>query len=212
MLLPESVVRRHLPSPPVVAAGLKKLAQKAKVSELAVAIRVANLAQAIGLLNASVAFFKDGDFEWQWSPTLTMTKHEAKSLLEEAKKSAPRPARILQPLTSDIVVASIIANPGFASATLFVQLFPPDIGRALSQEERRRDLEKLLFDGDEKFRMQLQGVFGAFRPQCSGSTLDIAFAEFYRLKGHKWSGVAHQKLHSAKGREYVRLRLSEWCK
>jgi Zn-dependent peptidase ImmA (M78 family) len=56
LLIPAEVARASLPEPPVVTVALQKLAKRAKVSELAAAVRVCNLARQIGLINASVVF------------------------------------------------------------------------------------------------------------------------------------------------------------
>lgn len=212
LLLPESVVRQHLYSLPVVAASLKKLAKAAKISELATALRVANLASSIGLVNASVVFFRNDSFEWQWSQTLKMTTDVADRLLQEAKKRAPEPARIERARTKQMIVASIIENPAFSTTTLFVQLLPLQVGNQVTNPEKRRQLEEYLFNDDNAFRMSLQGVFGDFRPKCNGLSLEAAFLKFYQEKGNRWDGQRQVRLNSAKGKEYVRLRLSEWCK
>jgi hypothetical protein len=68
-----------------------------------------------------------------------------------------------------------------------------------------------MMDVEQAKRMQLQDVFGAFRPKCKDWTLDFAFTEFFEKKGGRWQGARHARLNSAKGREYVRLRLQEWC-
>lgn len=209
--LPEAVVRQSLQTVPVVATQLRKLAKQAKVSEMAAAIRVANLAKEIGLVNASVAFFVGDEFQWNWSKTLRMPAELAVALLADAKEADPKPIRIQRKATNDVVVASLIENPLLNSATLFVQLLPADVGNQLSSAERRHQLEEYLFKDDDQFRMQLQGVFGAFRPKCQNWSLDEAFAEFYKQRGEKWQGVRRTRLHSAKGKEYVRLRLQEWC-
>ncbi len=211
LLLPKSIVQQALPSTPVVAEQLRKLARKANISELAVAIRVANLAKDVGLINASVAFFRDEVFEWHWSRTLTMAPEVATKLLEATKQAAPQAARIPRKHTNDVIVASMIENPGFHSATLFVQLLPADIGNQLSKTEKRQQLEDFLFKNDDQFRMQLQGVFGAFRPKCTAWSLDVAVEEFFKQKGKRWTGARGTRLNSEKGREYVRLRLQEWC-
>lgn len=211
LLLPESVVQQSLSSVPVVAVQLRKLANKADVSELAAAIRVANLAEEIGLINASVAFFQNDQFRWNWSKTLKVRPDVAVRLLNDARKSDPHPFRFEKRQTNEVIVASLIANSYHNSATLFVQLLPADVGNQLSAAERRIQLEEYLFKGDNEFRMQLQGVFGAFRPKCKGWSLNLAFAEFFKQKGDRWDGQRRTRLHSDKGREYVRLRLQEWC-
>jgi hypothetical protein len=118
LLLPESVVRQYVPSVPIVASQLKRLATKAKVSQLSAAIRVANLAEEIGLINASVVFFQNGGLEWHWSKTLEMTPQDAVDLFQAAKRDHPKPVRI--PQEDDVIVASLLSNTAFASETLFV--------------------------------------------------------------------------------------------
>jgi hypothetical protein len=210
LLLPESIVQRYFPSPPVVGVQLQKFAQKANVSPLAAATRVANIAASIGLMNGLVASFKNDHLEWQWSnKTLTMSPSEALSFLNKAKNSFPDPARILQVETHDVVVASFLKT-GVNSAILFIQLLPVEIGNQLSPVERRGQLESYLFKDDNQFRMELQGVLSAFR-QCASSATEVAVAEFYRQKGQRWDGSRRVRLNSTKGREYIRLRLGEWC-
>lgn len=211
LLLPEKIVKESIPTVPVVASQLCKLARKAKVSELAAALRVANLAERSGLVNASVAFFNGGQFEWHWSRTLRMPGNTAAKLLNDARKCHPRPFRALRKKTNDVIVASIIENPSVGSSTLFVQLLPADVGNQLTNDERRRELESYLFRDDREFQMQLQGVFGAFHRRCENWDIESAVAAFYEEKAPRWDGARHMRLYSAKGREYVRLRLAEWC-
>lgn len=212
LLLPTSVVKTAIPSVPVVALQLRKLAKHAKVSELAAAIRVVNLAESIGLSNACVTFFQNGEFKWNWSTTLKMPPELAVSLMQDAQKDHPAPVRIVRKKTKDVVIASLIENPNHNSQTMLVQLLPEVVGNTLSPVELRTQLEQYLFDGDNEFRMQLQGVFGSFRPKCIGLSLEDGYALFFEQKGERWQGVRRSRLHSAKGREYVRLRLKEWCK
>ena len=209
LLLPESVVRQYVPSVPIVASQLKRLAAKAKVSQLSAAIRVANLAEEIGLVNASVVFFQNGGFEWHWSKTLSMTPQDAVDLFQAAKRDPLKPVRI--PQADDVIVASLLSNTGFASETLFVQLLPAASGNSLSREELKKQLEEFLFNDDNEFRLQLQGVFGAFLPKCRDKSLEVAFAEFYASKVGRWQGNRRTRIDSIKGRQYVRLRLEEWC-
>ena len=106
------------------------------MSQLSAAIRVANLAEEIGLVNASVVFFQNGGFEWHWSKTLRMTPQDAVDLFQAAKRDHPKPVRI--PQADDVIVASLLSNTGFASETLFVQLLPAASGNSLSREELKK--------------------------------------------------------------------------
>lgn len=206
LLLPKDVVTVSLPDPPIVAAALKSLAKKAKVSELAAAVRVCNLAEEIGLVNASVVLFDDGNVRWQWSQTLRMTNDTAVDLLTEARKVSPNAFRY-QRDDGNVIVASTIENPFFGSATLFVQLLPEAMGMNLSHHELRKQLEQALFAGSPNLQPKVSGLLGAHKGRVDGLSLNEAVALFWERNSAKLAGTS---LDSEEGREYVRLRIGEW--
>lgn len=128
LLIPGEIAKAALPELPVVAAALKRLARQANVSELASAIRVANPADQIGLVNASVVLFDGDEVRWQWSRTLTMPNDTAAFLLKKSREATPNPFRQKRK-DGNVVVASIIENPYFGSASLFVQLLRSPVHR-----------------------------------------------------------------------------------
>lgn len=206
LLIPAEVVKATLPDLPVVAAALQKLARRANVSELAVAVRVCNLASEIGLINASVVLFDDDQVRWQWSSTLKMPDDTAAWLLDQARKVAPHAFRHRRS-QGDVIVASTIENSYFGSATLFVQLLPAELGMNLSHHERRKQLEELLFAQNVKLQQQVSGLMGAHKPRIAGMTADEAVTLFWERNRVK---LQNTLINSAEGREYVRLRISEW--
>lgn len=212
LLIPESVVRQQCPGVPVVAAQLKKLARDANVSQLAAAIRVANLAAKIGLVNASVAFFKDDEVEWSWSTTLAIPPDVVESLLHEARDRHPQPFRYLRKKQNEILVACVVENPLSNSATLFVQLLPSEIANQPSIAEQRIELETDLFSDDAHFRAVMQGRLSAMKKRSQDMTLKQAISDFNTRYVDQWTPSQKKKVTSQKGQEYVRLRLSEWCK
>ena len=206
LLIPADVVKASLSELPVVATALKKLAMKANVSELAAAIRVCNLAHAIGLVNASVVLFDGERIRWQWSRTLSVPRATSVRLLTEARKVAPTPVR--RPTKNgDVIVASTIENPNFGSATLFVQLLPANLGMKLSSDERRRELEGILFANNVKLHQQVSGVMGYHKTRKEHKTLAESEADFWKRYRER---LKNTPLDSKAGREYVKLRLSEW--
>lgn len=211
LLVPQDVVQATVKDLPVVASVLRRLAKQAQVSELAAALRVANLAADLGLENASVIFFEDDAVSWQWSKTLSMPKRTALSLRDAAREASPNAFRHVRNRESDVVVASLIENPYFGSATLFVQLLPIEYGTQKSRDERRAELEKHLFTGQTEFQRQLQGCFGAFKPRVVGMSVANAERLFWERYDARFTGVPGKRLKSAQGREYVRLRLEDWC-
>jgi hypothetical protein len=207
LLIPAKVARESLSEPPLITAALQKLAKKAKVSELAAAIRVCNLAQEIGLINVSVVLF-DGEYvRWQWSRTLTMLDETAVRLLAEARNSAPTAYREVCDDNGDIVVASTIENPSFGSATLFVQRLPAAVGMKVSRDERRRILESELLADDPKLRQRLSGLMGAHKNRTANRTQAESETDFWK---RNFQTLKDTPVVSKKGREYVRLRINEW--
>jgi hypothetical protein len=211
LLVPQNVVRATVPDLPVVASVLRRLAKQAHVSELAAALRVANLAADLGLDNASVVFFEDDNVSWQWSKTLTMPDETAVSLREAARKTSPNAFRHVRKKENDVVVASLVENPFFGSATMLVQLLPIEYATQKSRDERRAELEEYLFAGQAGFQRQLQGCFGAFKPRVAGMSSAQAQELFWERYKGRFTGVPGRRLASPQGREYVRLRLEEWC-
>ena len=90
LLIPQDVVKTVVSELPVVAAVLKRLAKQSHVSELAAALRVANLAPDVGLENACVVFFEGDTVSWQWSRTLSMQDDTALSLRDAAREGGPK--------------------------------------------------------------------------------------------------------------------------
>jgi len=208
LLLPKRIVKSYLSELPVVAGALQKLAKKANVSELATAIRAANIAEGIGLKNAAVVYFSRHDkVEWQWSKTMQIPNETAEWLLEESREIAPLAFRKHQKRKSDVIVSSLIENPYFGSATLFVQLLSEKDGFRQSSIERRQELEEYLYADGSNFRASLDGCFGAFKERFGERTLDEAVAEFENRYEKKFKDT---KLATKQGREYIKLRITEW--
>ena len=204
LLLPSEVVISTLQTPPIVAAALTALAKKGNVSELATAVRVCNIADRVGLQNASVISFDDGTVRWQWSKTLRMDNETAKRLLVRTRTEQNSVARIER--DADVIVASTIENRYFGSAILFVQLLSKELGLALSPHERRKQLEQQLLT-DNKFQQRVSGLMGAHKPRTTGMTLDGAVQLFWERNQQKLAGTP---LDSELGREYVEIRIRDW--
>ena len=212
LLLPKTIVKTVVSELPVVAAVLRRLAKQSHVSELAAALRIANLAEELGLENACVVFFEGNRVSWQWSQTLKIPNDAAIHLRDEARSAAPNAFRHVRDEENDVIVASLIENPFFGSATLFVQLLSTEHGIQISRDERRAELEEYLFDGQLAFQRELQGCFGAFKPKVQGMSISQADQAFWERYENRFTGIPGKRLISKKGREYVTLRLTEWCR
>jgi hypothetical protein len=142
-----------------------------------------------------------------WSATIRMSRATAIKLRDQARGAKPDAFRH-QKDDGDVIVASMIENPKFQTSTLFVQLLPPEHGLVHSHDERRRQLETQLFPKGDKLRPKVEGCFGAFKPKVAGLTLKQAEAAFWERYHDRFKKTA---MTSKTGKEYVRLRLSEWC-
>lgn len=208
LLMPASIVQSVLQERIVVAGDLQKLAKRANVSDLAAAIRVCNLAPDIGLMSASVVLFEGDDVKWQWSRTLNIPEQSARNLLIAARQASPTAFRQMQ-ADGTAIVASIIENPLFGSATVFVQRIPAELGLSLSHHEQRQQLEEVLFRGEAKLLQQVSGLLGAHKNRILTARLsrDDAIADFWQRNAARLSATS---LDSEIGRDYVALRIAEW--
>lgn len=209
MLLPEGRLQALVRSVPVDAAALRRVARDANVSELMVACRVATLAPKLGLQNAAVVVFVGGTQKWTWSPTFGVSESEAARLFKKVQAAGEADLVRCKNQDGRVVVASILANP--YGDCLFFQLLPAELGERQTVAEQRKALEAFLFGNDSTFRNQMSGCFGAFKPDACSMQLEDALAEFEQRYGSRWDGSRFQRLHSAQGRKYLRLRLAEWC-
>ena len=121
---------------------------------------------------------------------------------------AARP-RLLTPPSGNATIFTWPENAYFGSATLFVQLLPAEIGMNLSHHERRKRLEQILFANDVKLQQRLSGLFGAHKNRIHGLTLNEAIDSFWERNRDKLKTTS---INSKQGREYVRLRISEWTR
>ena len=205
LLIPRDIVASSIKEIPVISTALKRLAKDANVSEVSVALRVANRALELGLVNASVVHFDGSGIKWQWSRTLRMSNDTAHQLLNAASESAPTPFR-MEHSDGNIAVASLIENSFFGSATLFTQLLPPELGNSVTSDERRRELEaRLLTDPGLKHRMN--GIIGALKNRIQGKTAVEVEQDFWE---RYTESLADTPINSDEGREYVRLRIEQW--
>ena len=206
LLLPREIVESTVTEVPVVADVLKRLANKAEVSTVTAALRVANLATDLGLKNASVVHFDGSGVKWQWSSTISMPDSTARDLLRAARKSAPNAFR------GDLgdgtfAVASTIENNFFDTATLFVQVLPEEIANNVTSDERRKELEAILFVDNKKLFRSMTGYIGALKNRINGKTqIEVEF-DFWERYTDKLSSTT---MDSAEGREYVALRIGQW--
>lgn len=215
ILLPESRVRNDIKEVPITATVIRKLARRAKVSDVVVALRLANEASAFGLTTASVVFYADDKMVWQFSETLKLTEESPDEVLAACKKAFPMAARISHG-ENQVVVASFLDNPNLNTKTVFLQLVPDHEGLKKLRVERLRELETELFRGDTTFRASINGRFGTFKSIAMELQLEDAVKLFitklkmnppYMLKPKQV-----QLLLSTEGREYIRLKLQQWTK
>ncbi|TWU33449.1 hypothetical protein Q31b_57660 [Novipirellula aureliae] len=205
LLLPLAEVRKDAGQLPVVAGALKRLAKRARVSELAAAVRVCNLTEELGLLNASVVAFSGADIRWQWSRTLRMSEETAFELRQEAQNVSPNAFRA-DHNENQTVVASVLENPFFGSSTLFVQLLPKEHGNQLSVNELRAAFEREYLSSDDAFRNRLSGIIGAFKSKCVGLSQEEAVELFWEKNEARLRSTC---INTDEGRDYIEIRIGQ---
>jgi Zn-dependent peptidase ImmA (M78 family) len=215
ILLPKSKVLSDIKEVPVTAAVIRKLAKRSHVSDVVVALRLANEASAFGLKNASVVFYSNDKMVWQFSETLRLTEGDPEELLAECMNAFPMAARIPHG-ENQVVVASFLDNPQRNTKTVFLQLVPDHEGLKQLRVERLRELEAALFRGDNTFRGSINGRFGSFKSTAVELPTDEAVTQFVkRLKSDPPYMLKPEQVRlllSAKGLEYIRLKLQQWTK
>jgi hypothetical protein len=209
MLLPKQEIQRIATAPPVDAATIRKLANKANVSPVMVACRIAELAQPLGLINAAVVSFNGDKMAWIWSKTLTVHHGKARMLLRHARKAAG--GTFQEPNRSgEIVVASVIDSP--TQTCLFIQVLPVSIGNAKSQAQILLELGKWLFEGDASFRGQVNGCLSNFKAAAKNEDINTALRIFNEKYIGRWTGAAGDRIRDPRGQTFLRLRLEEWTR
>lgn len=206
LLIPKSVVEATVSEIPVVAQVLVRLAQKANVSDVSAALRVADLAKELGLANASVVHFDRNGIKWQWSRTGKIANRMACFLLEKAQETFPVAYRHDEG-DGTVTVASTIENSFFDTATLFVQRLPTGSAHNITSDERRKQLEEILFADDAAMSRQMSGFIGALKNRIAGLSLEEIAVDFWTRYE---SSLQNTSMNSAEGREYVSLRISQW--
>jgi Zn-dependent peptidase ImmA (M78 family) len=207
LLLPQEIVKSFVSEVPVVAGVLKRLARKAQVSELCTVIRVATLAEELELISARVVHFDESGVKWQWSLASRISDEIALSLLKDARDAQPKAFRVNRK-DGTTVVASMIEQSHFRTSILFVQVLPAHIASPVTSDERRGELERLLFLQDSSLRPKVNGLIGAHNKRIADMLPEEAIALFWELNVTTLAGTAFD---SKEGREYVEIRIRQLC-
>lgn len=206
LLVPASIVTTLITEIPVVAQSLVRLARRANVSDVSAALRITDLADKLGLARASVIHFDRSGIRWQWTRTERVPSAKAAMLLDRAQKSAPRAFRIDEG-DGTTTVAAVIENGLFDTATLLVQRLPSGKAQNLTSDERRKQLEELLFGDDLQLTRRMNGYVGALKNRMTGRTAEQLEADFWQRYQQTLDPTP---MNSTEGREYIRLRISQW--
>ncbi|MCA9066111.1 MAG: ImmA/IrrE family metallo-endopeptidase [Planctomycetaceae bacterium] len=193
---------------PVNAKTLIRLARAAKVSPVMAACRLVSATDRLGLQNAAVVFFVDGQEQWRYSHGLCFDGSDARKLLREAIKHKPGLVR-RENHDGNIVVGSMIDAQSYQ--VLLIQLLTEDDAAQETYEERVGTMATKLFGTDHSFRQSVAGSLGAVKKKCAGQSLGQAFEYFMKHYPQvKYTGSKAGKLESPLGREYVLLYLRRW--
>lgn len=193
---------------PVDAKTLRRVAKEANVSPVMAARRVVADCKELGLINAAVFYFENGELIWSYSESLQFAPHEPTELFREAKRAYPALARSDNG-DGNVNVCSLLKTEYYQ--LLLVQLLHPSQAEEESLEERRRRLAAFVFGDDASFRQSVAGTLGVVRQRCNDATIEEAAAYFEEnYIGTKYDGEQMARLLTEEGRQYVRIHLSRW--
>ncbi len=201
----QGFVGGHLP---VDARTLKRIAKDADVSPIMAACRVVSASEQLGLMNAAIVYFENGEEVWRYSENLVFDDDEPDDLLRDALAARPQLARSDNG-DGNVNLCSLLETQSYQ--ILLVQLLSSSDAEGESSEEKRRRLADFVFGNDSSFRHSVAGSLGAVSQKCKGETLDEAVAYFeVAYVGTKYDGEKMKRLCTEEGREYIRIHLSRW--
>ncbi len=167
LLVPLSHLRRLVHEVPVDAKTIRGVAKKGDVSDMVAAGRIVGEAVTLGLVNAALVVFKDGEVQWCWSSSLTNVEAAARGLFPLAHKALPGVYRSKPNAKGDVQTATVVGSPQYP--VLLLQFLPTTVASAQTHHERARELEGLLFGIDHSFRQSFNGCLSSFASALSRS-------------------------------------------
>ncbi len=201
----QSFVGGHLP---VDAKTLNRIAKDADVSPIMAACRVVSASEQLGLINAAIVYFENGEEVWRYSENLVFHDGEPDNLLRDALAARPQLARSDNG-DGNVNVCSLLETEHYQ--LLLVQLLHSSQAEEESLEERRRRLAAFVFGDDVSFRQSVAGSLGVVHQRCKDRTIEEAAAYFEEnYIGTKYDGDKMARLLTEEGRQYVRIHLSRW--
>jgi Zn-dependent peptidase ImmA (M78 family) len=215
LLLPEEKVIKHFRNIPITAKDIKKFANKARISEVVVTLRLASLAPELKLNNALVLFYQNRKFKWQWSKDLVIERNDAALWLENCLANDPNPFCIQSDENEESNLACIVKNPFFNTITIFLQIVPTNtVSRGVSTQSIK-EIAYYLFEGNKHLENRLNGCLGAFNSKNKNQNLTLEKAErmfhdeYLNGKYKSWSEKELLILTSRAAQEYIHLRLAK---
>src|SRR5262249_8919575 len=153
-------------------------------------------ATAIGLTNAIVFYYQDGNFKWMYSNTLKTNEDTARTLYASARAVAPGVYR--EDHKGNIIVASYYESP--YSQAVFSQLLPNEIAQLKSE----RELQDEIFADNDKFLQSVNGCLSTMRQKLvkKGMSSEQCLEAFWARYGTKFPPAQRAALKSAAGERY----------
>lgn len=217
LLLPKSEMLKLIGKAPFTAKMIERIANKSKVSPLAVAMRLESLSKELGLKSAMVAFYQNDKYRYNRSSSLIFEDEDApQELLENCLAVSPK--SYVTPFDKDtVLVASLVANNAFNTKTVFIQLLSEEAGNAPLPEEKISELKKKIFHNNTKLLQSFYGTLAAFNDKKAEEFfINEAVEAFFetRIKSTDNENLMEYKklLLSNEAYELVRFQLEVWGK
>jgi len=157
LLLPTRPVAAILEGHAIDYLAIKELINKAKVSDIVVALRLAKSKNEFGLDRPTVIWFENGQIKAIHPRGRKVPAQVATVLFSEASSSADRTTRQTQP-DGTVLVASVLPNANYP--TLFLYHAKARESQASPRRSGLKAQEAILFANDEALRSILNGIIG----------------------------------------------------
>jgi IrrE N-terminal-like domain len=209
LLLPGRRVTEIIEGYAIDYSTIKEIKNRAKVSDIVVALRLAKSGDEFGLDSPTVVWFESG----QIKSVLPVGRNVSRqSVVDLFHKAAACPDHTVRARAKDgaIIIASILPNTNYP--TLFIYRADPQSARSSPRREEVKSLEDALFKDDDYFRRCLNGCIGGHKK----SLLDLDVMERVEFVIEKFAGSYTQrpdehlvKIRSQQCLEWLYIKMEE---
>lgn len=200
LLLPLEHIQSLLTHVPIDLRTIKRIAARAKVSDLATACRLVYLARDLNLESAGVAQFCGNQVDWVWTTSIRVGDHQA--LLDIWQHLSEREIDFGRFGWDN---ANTVTACRVSIGTLFFQVLTNSKASASTEAEWLTAERQFLFQGQHRIEASVTSCLGWYKKQTPHATRS---AEHFLLE-HAEKKWPHDRLGSARGKEWIDYHLKK---